>query len=231
MPRTFRAIFNVAGAASLIPRCGHDPVSRQFGFDRGTPIDRYYIEEFLEGHRSAIQGSTLEVAESTYSRRFGGDAVDRYGVLHVSAGAEHATIHGDLADPTTLPEGIADCFICMQTLNCVYDLASAVQSCFRLLRPGGVLLATVPGVCQVSRYDMDRWGDYWRFTGASVGQLFGDVFGPENVTVEAYGNVKTACALLYGLAAEELQRSDLDHRDRDYPVLLGVRASRIDGKA
>lgn len=231
MSRVFGSIRKRVRAAVLIPRCGPGPVSRQFGFDRGTPIDRHYMEEFLETHRSAIRGSTLEVAESTYSRRFGGDDVDRYGVLHVSEDAAGATVHGDLSVPSTLPEGVADCFICMQTLNCIYDLASAVQSCFRLLKPGGVLLATVPGVCQVSRYDMDRWGDYWRFTDASVGRLFSEVFGPGNVTVQAYGNVKAACALLYGLAAEELTGGDLAHRDPDYPVLIGVRATRIDGKA
>ena len=48
-------------------------LSRDFGFDRGTPIDRYYIESFLSTHASDIRGHVLEVADNTYTRRFGGD--------------------------------------------------------------------------------------------------------------------------------------------------------------
>ncbi len=32
------------------------PVSKEFGFERGLPIDRYYIEKFLAEHTSDIQG-------------------------------------------------------------------------------------------------------------------------------------------------------------------------------
>src|SRR5438094_3360732 len=37
------------------------PISTDFGYDRGTPIDRYYIEAFLSHHRSSIRGHVLEV--------------------------------------------------------------------------------------------------------------------------------------------------------------------------
>ena len=39
------------------------PLSDVWGFDRGTPVDRYYIECFLEGQRRDITGRILEVAE------------------------------------------------------------------------------------------------------------------------------------------------------------------------
>ncbi len=71
---------------------------------------------------------------------------------------------------------------------------------------------------------MDRWGDYWRFTDASARRLFGDFFGEQNVTVETFGNVLAACALLHGLAAHELSRAELDYHDPDYQVLIAVRA-------
>jgi hypothetical protein len=71
---------------------------------------------------------------------------------------------------------------------------------------------------------MDRWGHYWSFTSRSVRQLFEEVFPPTSVAVEAHGNVLAATAFLQGLASEELQTSELEHRDPDYEVLITVRA-------
>src|SRR6185503_1474005 len=49
------------------------PVSRTFGYDRGLPVDRYYIESFLERNRRDIDGRTLEIGDDEYTRRFGGE--------------------------------------------------------------------------------------------------------------------------------------------------------------
>jgi len=202
------------------------PVSRLFGLDRGTPIDRYYIEQFLEAHASRIRGRVLEVAGSEYSRRFGADRVDRYEVLNATPGNADATIVGDLSDASTLPAGVADCFICTQTFNFIFEVRRAVEGAHHLLKPGGVLLATMAGLCQISRYDMERWGDYWRFTTASAERLFGEVFGPE-VEVSAHGNLLAAKALLDGLAVEDLPHRDLlDAADQDYQVVITVVARK-----
>lgn len=200
------------------------PVSRVFGFDRGLCIDRYYIERFLERHASDIQGRTLEVAEDTYTRRFGGDRVRRRDILHVDPSFRRATLTADLTRPDSLPAGAFDCIVCTQTLPFIYDIRAAVGSLRRMLRPGGVVLATFAGISQISRYDADRWGDFWRLTSQSAGRLFGDVFGPAHLEVSAYGNVLAAVAFLHGLAADELTREELDHPDGDYELLLTVRA-------
>ena len=148
------------------------PVSSTFGCDRGTAIDRYYIEKFLSARSDLIRGRVLEVGDSTYSRRFGGGGVEAFEVLHASTGNAAATIVGDLTDPASLPASSIDCFICTQTFNFIFDVQKAVQGAHALLKPGGVLLATVAGISQISRYDMERWGDYWRFTTASIEKLF-----------------------------------------------------------
>ena len=49
------------------------PISRLFGFDRGQPIDRYYIETFLQKNRSDIGGRVLEIGDPGYTLKFGGD--------------------------------------------------------------------------------------------------------------------------------------------------------------
>jgi len=200
------------------------PISRVFGLDRGLPIDRYYIEGFLSGHASDIVGHVLEIGDNTYTRKFGGDRVTTCDVLGVQAGNPSATIVADLTRADQIRPGTFDAIVCTQTLHVIYDVRAAIQTLYRILKPGGVLLATLPGISQISRYDMDRWGDYWRFTSLSARRLFEEAFPPASVRVEVYGNVLTAIAFLHGLAAEEVDQEALEHQDADYEVLIAVRA-------
>jgi hypothetical protein len=201
------------------------PVSTSFGFDRGTPIRRYYIDSFLERYSSDITGKVLEVSENTYTAKFGRE-VTQSDVLHVCGDAPGTTVVGNLEDPATMPQGAYDCAIFTQTLHCIYDMKTAVKSMFSCVRPGGVVLVTVPGISQISRYDMDRWGDYWRLTSLSARRLFDESFPQSNITVETFGNVLTAAASLHGFAAEEVSPADMAYKDPDYEVLIGVRAMR-----
>ncbi|MGH2645275.1 MAG: methyltransferase domain-containing protein, partial [Chitinophagaceae bacterium] len=194
-----------------------------FGMDRGTPVDRYYIENFLRENKDLIRGNVLEIAESAYSRKFGTD-ISKYEVLHTKEG-RNVTIVGDLTNIATLPENRIDCFICTQTLNFIYDFKAALKGSYFLLKPGGVMLATVAGISQISRYDMDRWGDYWRFTTLSVKKIFEEIFQDE-VLVKSYGNALAATAFLQGMAAEELTPEELDHKDEDYQLLITVVAKK-----
>ena len=202
------------------------PASSIFGLDRGTPIDRHYIEKFLESRANLIRGRVLEIADSHYSKRFGGDRVEAFEVLHATPGNKAATMVGDLTNPATLPENAVDCFICTQTFNFVFDVQRAVQGAHHVLRPGGVLLATVAGISQISRFDMERWGDYWRFTTASVRKLFEPVFGG-GVEIGSLGNVLAATAFLQGIAVEDLpDPSLLDENDSDYQLIITVVARK-----
>lgn len=199
------------------------PISREFGFDRGLPIDRYYIEGFLAAHRQDIHGRTLEAADRTYSFRFGGDRVLQSDVLHPQPGNPDATIITDLSCGDGLPSDLFDCILLTQTLQMIFDVRGALGQVCRALKPGGVLLATVPGISQISRYDMDRWGDYWRFTSLSARRLCEEA-GFVDVRVTPYGNVLTSVAFLHGLAAEELHQNELNCCDPDYELLIGIRA-------
>jgi SAM-dependent methyltransferase len=209
------------------------PVSRSFGFDRGLPIDRYYIEDFLGRHGARtgytpgdIRGIVMEVGDDAYTRRFGAGSVERAEVLHLSADNPGATIVGDLVSGRSVPEGAFDCVICTQTLNVVYDVRAAVRTLQRCLRPGGVLLLTVAGLCPAARPDRDLWGDYWRFTSLSVRRLLEEEFPPANVRVEAYGNLASAVAFMRGLAAQDLRPDHLVPADPDYEILVAARAQR-----
>src|SRR5262249_55929584 len=204
------------------------PISRRWGKDRGgQPIDRYYIERFLGAHAADIHGRVMEIGDDTYTRRFGADAVNRRDILHCVQGNPRATIVADLArGGDQLPSAAFDCVILTQVLHLLSDPGAAVQTVYRILRPGGVVLATVPGISQISRWDMERWGDCWRFTTLSARRLFAPLFSPEQVSVAPHGNVLAATAFLQGLAAEDLRPDELDYHDPDYQVLTTVRAAK-----
>ena len=202
------------------------PVSTVFGLDRGTPVDRYYIEKFLSSNRQLIRGSVLEIAENVYTSKFGGSQVTRSEILHFTDDNPSATIVGDLTDPATLPGDRIDCFICTQTFNFIYDFKKAIEGAHHLLKNDGVLLATLGGISQISRYDMDRWGDYWRFTVLSALRAFEEVFGKGNVQTASYGNVLSSISFLEGISVEELTAAELDHEDPDYQMLITVIARK-----
>ena len=201
------------------------PLSPCFGFDRGTPVDRYYIEQFLTANQHLIKGRVLEIGDAAYTKKFGGDRVTKSDVLHVVEGNPDATIVGDLTDAAQIPSEAFDCFILTQTLHLVYEIRQALETVHRILKPGGVVLATVPGITQVSE---DEWTPYWcwAFTTTSITKLFSEVFPHENVEVECFGNVLAATAFLQGMAAEELKPSELAYRDRHYQMLITIKATK-----
>jgi SAM-dependent methyltransferase len=200
------------------------PIRPNFGHEQGRPVDRHYIEAFLEQYAADIHGRVLEVADANYTRRFGAGRIVQSDVLHAKPGNPEATVVGDLTEGAGIPSCTYDCIILSQTLFCIYDLPAAIATLHRILEPGGTVLVTVPGISQISRFDMDQWGDYWRFTSLSARRLFESAFGPEHVRVHAYGNVLAATAFLHGILSTELTRQELDHVDPDYEVLIAVRA-------
>jgi glycosyltransferase involved in cell wall biosynthesis len=200
------------------------PFSCDFGVDRGLPIDRYYIEQFLSTHVLDIRGHVLEIKDETYTRQFGGDRVTKSDVIHITEGNPKATIVADLTCAEHIPSNTFDCAIVTQTLQLIYDVQAAIKTLHRILKPSGIVLATFPGISQISRYDMNRWGYYWGFTTLSAKRLFEEVFPVANVQVEANGNVLAAISFLQGLATQELRQEELDYCDPDYEVLITVRA-------
>jgi SAM-dependent methyltransferase len=199
------------------------PLSDRWGLERGTPIDRYYIERFLSENRGSIRGTSLEVKEPVYTDRFGMDVREKH-VLDIDPTNERATIIADLSRADSIPADFFDCFILTQTLQYVYDLEAAVSHCHRILRPGGVLLCTVPCVSRIDPGWLEH--EFWRFTVASCTRLFGEVFGRDQLVVSSHGNVLSSIAILAGIAAEELRKRQLDEDDEHFPLIVTVRASK-----
>ena len=201
------------------------PVNPSFGLGKGTPVDRYYIERFLDSRRDVIRGRVLEIGDRRYTEKYGA-GVTTSDVLHFVEGSPGATIIADIADCPQIPADSFDCIILVQTLHYIFDMRSAVSELHRILAPGGHLLCTVPGISQISRYDMDRWGDRWRFTSLSATELFATAFDPTRTSVATHGNVLASICFLEGVVAEKLLPRELDTHDEDYQLLVTIDAAK-----
>lgn len=202
-----------------------NPVSRHFGFERGRPLDRYYIDRFFEEHRARITGQVLETGGTGYALNLGCEPMTATALVLSAAGGPHECI-ADLDKPESFPENSFDCFICPQTFQYVHHVEKAVQSVHRLLKPGGIFLGTVPALSQKSTAPGDPWSDQWRFSRACMERVFSKVFGPHSVEVKAYGNVRVASAFLYGLSQEDIAESVLEYHDPDYECLVTIYAAK-----
>jgi len=198
------------------------PVSDCYGYDRGNPVDRHYIEAFLAEHAAAIHGDGAEVKDDTYLRRFGHGRLRSATVIDIDPTSPRATLRADLATAGSLPGAAFDCMVLTQTLQLVHDPAAALANCCQALRPGGTLLLTVPCLSRITPVGGDT--DRWRYTPAGLRHLLAS--WPGQVTVTGYGNLRTCLAALLGEAAEDLTSAELDHDDPVFPLVACAAACR-----
>lgn len=201
------------------------PISPIFAIDRGLPIERYYIERFLEARRDDVRGVAMEFGDTFYLDKFGGERVSTREVFSYVE-AEGATVVGDLTGEVAPSVQPLDCIVCTQTIQMIYDIELSVRRLCDMLKPGGVLLLTTHGTSKVGRHlDTDGWAEYWHLTQQAVRTLLERNFDG-TCEVEAYGNVLAATSALHGLAASELTPEELDYKDRDFDVIIGARCVR-----
>jgi SAM-dependent methyltransferase len=199
------------------------PFSTDFGYDRGGPVDRYYIENFLKKEADNIKGRCLEIGDNEYSILYGGDKLIQSDILHIDATNPKATFIGDLSNAPQLPDNAFDCIVLTQTLHLIYDFKGALATCYRILKPGGVLLLTAPGITPIDHGEWKKiW--YWSFTDVALIKLFEETFPACNVEMETFGNVYIATAFLYGMGITEVSNEKLDYYDPHFQVINTVKA-------
>jgi SAM-dependent methyltransferase len=199
---------------------GVSPLSQRWGFDRGMPIHRFFLEQFLQECSSDIRGHGLEFQQDEYATRFGGVAIAKLDILHLDASNPRATIVADLTKANAIPSHCFDCIICTYTLHLIYELDKAVLQLHRILKPHGALLVAVPHVsmCDPTMHEL------WRFTPEGLQQVLARAFGSEHVLVQAYGNSLTAAGEIRGLVAREFIPAELSWHDPRFAVEVCARA-------
>jgi SAM-dependent methyltransferase len=200
------------------------PLSDDWGFDRGLPLDRFYIESFLARYREEIRGRVLEVAEPLYTHQLGDARVTSSDVVDIDGGNELATIVADLAVPGSIPGESFDCVIVTQTLQYVDDPAAAVSNLWAGLAGGGTLLLTVPCLARID--PEQRPVDRWRFTPQGLDDLVRRRCPEGELELTGYGNVLAATGFLMGIAADELREAELEDYDPDFPVIAAARVHK-----
>ena len=222
-------MFPYANRALRRPRWGNlrrdQPFLRRFGADRGTPIDQYYTGRFIDEHRWRITGDILEVGEDRDASRFG-HQVRRVEIVDIAHYNLLATLLADLAEVGSLAATSYDCAIVTHTLQHIPDAAAALANVWQSLRPGGSLLLTVP--CLGRREPNEEHREAWRFLEPGLQLLVTQACTPPptEIVIASHGNLRIAIAILMGLAAEELEPSELDADDSDYPVMLTLAATK-----
>ena len=207
-----------------IPRWGNlrrvEPFSANFGFERGTPVDRFYLHRFFDANRSLITGRVLEVQMPSYTRAYG-SAVE---VSHsVDINPEfRATYTCDLADAREIPSDSYDCFLAPQTLQHVADLSGVLRTMQRVVKPGGYVLASAAGLMPL----IPDGDEYWRLSPAGWRRVLAREWAGGDVIIEGHGNCLSAIAAMHGLALEELTEEELTAHDPRYPVLVTIKCRK-----
>jgi len=202
-----------------LPRWGNlrrtQPFSTSFGFDRGTPVDRYYVERFFRENQQYIRGDVLEIQMSGYTQRFG-TGVHLAHSVDINPSVE-PTFVCDLADSDgVLPSARYDCFLLPSTPQHLQRLEPSLRHALRVLKPGGVALATSAALVPL----IPDGPDYWHCSPAGWRQIVERVWAGCEVRVQSYGNCLAAVAAMLGLAFEELTPAELDVEDPRYPVVV-----------
>jgi len=196
------------------------PYSRRYGTDRGTALDRVYIERFLEHHSDAIHGEVLEANDDNYTKMFGTSC--RAHVVDIRTTNERATIIADLCVPGSLPRERFDCVILTHTLQLLEDPAVALANICASLVPGGTALITVPSL---SRLDLGNT-DYWRWVPAGLDVLCRRTMPDSDVQVSSFGNAGAGAAFFVGLSAQNVGRRLLGRDDPQFPVVTCARVDK-----
>lgn len=194
------------------------PISTKYGFDRGQPIDRVYIEKFLRNKQERIKGVCLEVVDGTYTKKFGGTKVTKSDVIDIFK-SQKANIHGDLRNlHGVIPDNTYDTIILTQTLNVIDDYESAIRECKRILKPKGILLATLPTISPAWNLKINLW----RFSLQSAKYVFKKYFESNKLEIISFGNRLSAESFWLGMSAEDLTIEELLKEEQVTPLIIGV---------
>ncbi|KAB2835358.1 MAG: glycosyltransferase [Candidatus Brocadia sp.] len=199
------------------------PIQSECGSNLKTAIDRHFMSEFLARYAIDIQGSVLEIGSEVHATSLGGTEIKKSEMIHVKDANSDARVDTiDLINADRLSSNTYDCIIIPHQLQSIYEMKEALVTLYRILKPGGVLLATLPGISKKGK-DEQSQKRLWSFTMLSARRLFEEIFPASHLTVESFGNVFAAVALMHGLRTTDLRPEELVYNDPLYQIVITVR--------
>lgn len=221
--RECRNVLHHSKWPEILARSPTTPHSTAFGVAYGRPIDRFYIENFLADEKQKIVGRVLEIGGRDYTHQFGSSAIISSTALSQSVSwFRKSQLVADLRTGTGLPKDFFDTIILTQTLHVLPNPSDALAFLAESLAPNGRVLLTVPGISQLSLYDSQRWGDFYRFTAQGLEETVDRVASLAIERIDTFGNLYAALALLSGLTVEECDVNRLNDRHDEFPVIVAA---------
>jgi SAM-dependent methyltransferase len=190
-------------------------------YSQDQALDQYYVEQFLRREMRLMKRRVLEIGSDHCTPEFAGSRTAT--ITSIPFAQETQVLH-DLA---VLKDNTYDALVMVQVLQFMFDLHAVLKHAHRVLIPGGILLAAMPGTCYVPNH-VDGRMLYWGFTGLSVRTLLGSTFPARSIKIQSFGNVFVATAHVQHLAAQDLTRTELNHRDEHYPFILTFKAEKLE---
>jgi hypothetical protein len=194
------------------------PFCPHFGHFRGTPIDRYYLDRFIDEIRDEVKGVTLEIGGSKGNKElYKFNNATTY--LTMDLGGPDLDIVGDAHDPNIIEEASLDTVVLFNVLEHCEQPWAVVDNIYRWLKPNGQVVCMVPNAQRVHRVPFD----YWRILPDALNSIFSRF--PKR-KLHVYGNPVTVTASYYGIASEEFSREELDYYHENYPVANCIHAQK-----
>jgi SAM-dependent methyltransferase len=113
-----------------------------------------YIREFATGKFIDLGCGTMPYRDSVI------DIIREYHTLDLFPRREEVTYTTDIQDMSTIKTDSYDSAICLEVLEHIPDPFKAISEIHRILKPGGVLILSVPHLSRLH----DEPNDYYRFT-------------------------------------------------------------------
>lgn len=200
-------------------RRGWIPIRTSMGSGKENSISRAYVEKFILTNKSLIHGDILEIGRNVYKNVVLIENIVSYSCLDIAAYPD-IDIVADIQNMKNVESDRFDSIICTQVLEHVPNPFDAVDELYRILRPGGRLLVTVPFL---NNYHMEP-DDYWRFTEYALTFLLKKF---SHCAITSYGSTYHHVAATLGYRASEVDLDALERPDAPkFPIIVAAIAQK-----
>ncbi len=215
LQKLFINVFRFLWARNILP------VGTDFGWSRGTPIGRFYVNNFVAEKAQGLGGVILEFGEARYRDYF--KDVEQYKVVDVVAGP-NVDFVCDIHDVSSMPQTFFDVIVCTQVLEHVERPEYALRELRKLLKKDGRLICTVPFLAHIHYVPTD----YYRFSIDAITSALSRA-GFEVLDARNSGNALVTIGSLLGFSAQDFSSSEMAVVDNLYPfnILTFARPSPL----